>query len=205
MLIIRVSPTVQRGIALPIALIMLVILMIGSVGLVRTIDTAVLISGNMAFKHSATLAADQGISAAVNWLATQTTAGALNTTNTGQGYCSSLHNDDSSINGWDPATNWSGACTPFALTADSAGNRVDYLIHRLCANPNTSPSSQAGLCSTATGTSVGFAETSSRRTGRDLIGTTVVNIAYRITVRVQSARGTRSFVQSTVLLPDNTI
>lgn len=193
----------QRGVALPVALIMLVVLMIGAAGMIRSIDTAVLVSGNMAFKHSATLAADQGVTAASAWLATQTSA-ALQNTNAVRGYCSSLHTQDSSLTGWIPSQNWTAACTPVALATDSAGNTVDYLIHRLCSRPDSSPADSETprqRCARAAGAAAGSVETSSHRTGRDLIGTAVVNVAYRITVRVQSTRGTRSFVQATVLIP----
>jgi Tfp pilus assembly protein PilX len=191
----------QRGVALPIALIMLVVLMIGAAGMIRSIDTAVLVSGNMARKHAATMAADQGITAATAWLATRTPT-ALQNTSAGNGYCSSLHSQDSTLTGWIPSQNWAAACTPVALTTDTAGNTVDYLIHRLCSSPDISPSETATQrCARAAGAAAGSLETSSHRTGRDLIGTAVVNVAYRVTVRVQSARGTRSFVQATVLIP----
>ncbi|MDD2919239.1 pilus assembly PilX N-terminal domain-containing protein [Rhodoferax sp.] len=198
---------VQRGVALPVALIMLMVLMIGAAGMIRTIDTAVLVSGNMAFKHSATLAADQGIAAASTWLASQTSA-ALRNTNAARGYCSSLHSQDLGDNDnrsdWIPEQNWTAACTPVALPTDSAGNTVDYLIHRLCIRPDSAPdesSTPLQRCSRAAGSAAGSAETSSHRSNRELIGSAVVNVAYRITVRVRSPRGTRSFVQATVIIP----
>lgn len=194
----------QTGVSLLMALIMLVALMFGSAALIRAVDTSTLVAGNLAFKHSTTLAADQGIQAAVAWLQTQTTPGALNNTNAAAGYCSSQHTDDATVSGWDPTSKWSGACTPVLLATDSAGNQVDYLIHRLCTKPGTPPASQVGLCSTAGGTSTGSSSSSSKRSDRDLISNTVTNIAYRITVRVRADRGTRSFVQTTVLIADNT-
>lgn len=197
----------QRGVAFPVALLMLMVLLIGATAMVRNVDTAVQVSGNLAFKQAATMGADRGISTAVAWLRAQG-ATALHNSNAAAGYCSSLHAQDLNPTGWDPVAEgqWTAACTPVALAADASGNQVEYMIHRLCAQPDRSPALQPGFCSTASGAAIGFEETSSRRSGRDLLGTTVVNVAYRITVRVQSAgRGgvnNRSFVQATILIPD---
>lgn len=194
----------QSGVSLPIALIMLVALMVGSVALLRSVDTATLVAGNLAFKHASTLAADRGIETAVAWLRTQTTPGALNTTQPSAGYCSSQHSQDATAAGWNPTTDWTAACTPRVLTStDVTGYQIDYLIHRLCANPDQSPAAQPGQCSIAGGTSTGDVATSSKRSGRELISNNVTNVAYRITVRVRADRGTRSFVQATVLIPDS--
>lgn len=197
----------QRGVAFPVALLMLMVLLIGATAMVRNVDTAVQVSGNLAFKQAATMGADRGISTAVAWLTAQGGAG-LHNSNAAAGYCSSLHAQDLTLTGWDPVADgaWTAACTPVALAADASGNQVEYLIHRLCAQPDRSPTLQPGFCSTASGAAVGFEETSSRRSGRDLLGTTVINVAYRITVRVQSPGrsgvNNRSFVQATVLIPD---
>ena len=201
----------QSGLSLPMAMIMLVGLMLGSVALIRSVDTSTLVAGNLAFKHSSTLAAERGIEVAVVWLNSQVVPsvakGLLNNTNPEAGYCSSHHASDATPGGWDPTRDWTAACTPFSLATDAAGNQVDYLIHRLCPNPNESPARNLQLgsnCSTSTGATTGSASSSSRRSNRDLISTSISNIAYRITVRVRGDRGTRSFVQTTVLIPDNT-
>src|ERR1044072_4039301 len=60
----------QRGVVLFIALIVLVALMLASVSLVRSVDTANIIAGNLAFKQASVQAADTGIEAAVAALPT---------------------------------------------------------------------------------------------------------------------------------------
>ena len=55
----------QRGVAFPVALLMLMVLLIGATAMVRNVDTAVQVSGNLAFKQAATMGADRGISTAV--------------------------------------------------------------------------------------------------------------------------------------------
>ena len=59
----------QRGVALFFALICMVAIMLAAVALVRSVDTAALISGNLAFQQSATASGDAGTEAAITWLA----------------------------------------------------------------------------------------------------------------------------------------
>ncbi len=200
-----VSTTRQSGLSLPIALIMLAALMIGSVALIKTVDTATLVAGNLAFKHSATLAAERGIQIAVAWLNAQTPT-QRNNSNAAMGYCSSQHADDDTPAGWDPTTKWTGACTPVVVATDVAGNKIEYMIHRLCRFPNAARlatvGGQTNFCSTAVGSAGGSAETSSKQSGYEQKnGGGADYVAYRITIRVLADRGTRSYIQTTVLLP----
>ncbi len=54
-------PLRQRGAVLLIALIVLVAMTLAGIAMMRSVDTGILVSGNMAFRQSATLAADAGI------------------------------------------------------------------------------------------------------------------------------------------------
>ncbi len=51
----------ERGTALFVALIMLVAMSIAAVSLVRSVNTTVVVSGNLAFQQAALQAADYGI------------------------------------------------------------------------------------------------------------------------------------------------
>lgn len=196
----------QAGIALLLAMIMLAALMVGSIALVRSVDMATLVSGNLAFRQSATLGADRGIQAAVAWLEAQTPT-ARDSDNSAAGYCSSQHNLDDTVAGWDPTTNWTtgAGCQPLTMAVDTAGSNVDYIIHRLCRFPNAARNAivgvQTNLCATAVATGSGSAATSSKKSSFELINPGNAQfIPFRITVRVTADRGTRSFVQTTVLL-----
>lgn len=218
----------QRGLALPLSLLMLVILLISAAALVRTVDTAVLVSGNLAFKQGATLATERGMRAAAAWLNTRTPVQRQSDV-ADQGYCSRMHildvNRETNFDadGWDPTlpTNattqngWHTGCTtpnnvqPVQLAADAAGNTVEYMIHRLCLWGN-GVSSEAGpvpgvpgatqACATSVGRSQGSQETSSMQSGSTTLGTAVRTVGYRITVRAIGPRGAQSLTQSTVLL-----
>lgn len=86
----------QRGVVLFIALIVLAAMTLASVALVRSVDTATLGAGNIAFKQSATQAAERAVAAAMAKFATLPTLGPLATGTTAQNhqaadnYCASL-------------------------------------------------------------------------------------------------------------------
>lgn len=61
----------QTGVVLLITLIVLVAMTLAAIALMRSVDTGIVVAGNMAFKQGATLAGDAGTEAAINWLSTQ--------------------------------------------------------------------------------------------------------------------------------------
>src|SRR5256885_15968678 len=58
----------QRGVTLFIALIVLVAMTMAAVAMMRSVDTATVVAGNIGFRQSAVNAADQGVQAAYAWL-----------------------------------------------------------------------------------------------------------------------------------------
>ena len=62
-----VAKTRQRGMALVVTLIMLVIMTLGAIAMVRSMDTTTLIAGNLGFRQSATYSGDVGVEAAMAW------------------------------------------------------------------------------------------------------------------------------------------
>ena len=61
----------QRGLVLVVALVALVILSLAAVALVRSVDTATIIAGNLAFKQSATNSGEGALIRANQWIASQ--------------------------------------------------------------------------------------------------------------------------------------
>ncbi|WP_295447614.1 hypothetical protein [uncultured Thiodictyon sp.] len=205
----------QRGVVLAVTMIVLVTMMLASAALIRSVDTAGVISGNLAFKQSAPHSADVGIEAAIGWLETNNGA--------------TLYNDDRA-NGYfatrqdpDPATTppqtwdafWVNVLVGRAVAAtdaggnhtDAAGNQVSYVIHRLCngsgnpglaIQPNGLPPPQCSLpppsaTSTCTGNSMGANTSTPLTCNRNLY-------YYRITARTDGPRNTVSYVQVTVVM-----
>lgn len=63
-------PRSQRGVVLLIALIVLVAMTLAGIGMMRSVDTGTVISGNMAFRQASANASDAGTSTGFNALAT---------------------------------------------------------------------------------------------------------------------------------------
>ena len=202
------SPRRNRGVVLFIALIVLVALALAGLALVRSVDTGVIVAGNLAFKQSATNAGDIGIEAARTWL--NTNSGVLNSDNVLAGSAAYFANWQTNIDltGTDPSkTDFDWNTNALQVTADDgAGNRVRYVVHRLCEASNTAPSSTTcvKVSSTSTGGGTTGGEFSGRR-GYEVGGAagsgSPFNLAasavyYRITVRVDGPRNTVSYVQA---------
>jgi type IV pilus assembly protein PilX len=195
----------QRGVILFIALIVIVAMALAGLALVRSVDTSVIVAGNIAFKQGATNAADQGLEAARTWLlANKSTLSDDQVVTNSTAYYSNWQ-ATLDLTGNDPTKsdfNWSS--NGLQVTAnDGAGNRVRYVIHRLCAGSNTTPSSTTcvKVASTTGAGGSGGGEYGGRRgyegggssSGFSLATTTVY---YRITVRVDGPRNTTSYVQA---------
>ena len=177
----------QQGVVLFISLIMLVAMTLAGIALIRSVDTANLVAGNLAFRQGATLAADSGEEAARTWLLTQNTL--------------SLYND-SPVNGYVSNTppvpsweqfDWQNLSFPLPA-ADAAGNQVNYVIHRLCAITG-SPTGAGNNCMTTT--TPGGGGGSSMGAGVPPITGTALYY-YRVTSRVLGPRNTTSYVQTLI-------
>lgn len=190
------TPAAESGVALPIALIVLVVMILAAVSLVRSVDTTTLVAGNLTFKQRATHAGDEGIRQGFLWLrnAAANDPASLNSTSTASGYYSTQHADDPN---WNPAANWpAGAVT---LPTDAGGNTVSYVIHRLCTLPGLAYNAPNQQCATYSGTSSAASGGSQSVDAPEFVG--VVYVYYRVTARVEGPRNTVSFVQSLMLAP----
>ena len=115
----------QRGIALPVILIMLTVMLIGSIYLLKSSTSTTLTVTNLGYDAALSKEADLGIHTAFQWLALPATKPLLIANNAAQGYVATLNP------AWTVSAPqfWTGAVT---LPVDSSGNRVQYVIHRMC-------------------------------------------------------------------------
>ena len=115
----------QRGIALPVILIMLTVMLIGSIYLLKSSTSTTLTVTNLGYDAALSKEADLGIHTAFEWLALPATKPLLIANNAAQGYVATLNP------AWTVSSPqfWTGAVT---LPVDSSGNRVQYVIHRMC-------------------------------------------------------------------------
>ena len=136
----------QRGVIVFIALIAVLVLSLAAVALLRSTDTAGVISGNVAFKSATTSAADTGAERAFNALPTLAAADA---DVTGQYFRIMQAVDANGIpsavanNNWAnvPCYDSAGGATAISCT-DESSYRVQYVIDRLC---TTAPGSTGPL------------------------------------------------------------
>jgi type IV pilus assembly protein PilX len=185
-------PGRQRGVVLLISLIVLVAMSLAGVALIRSVDTTVVVAGNLAFSQSAVQSGDRGIAVAAKWLETKNTGPDLGATDEVNGYFTAPPVPEPD---WHDIANWTGAS--FAINSgapDASGNVVRYVIHRMCASTGSWNGNQCAR----------FPTKSSREGGSQ--STTAIPfegppmLFYRITTRVDGPRNTVSVIQSSVLL-----
>lgn len=204
----------QRGTALFVALIMLVAMSIAAVSLVRSVDTTVVVTGNLAFQQTALQVADYGIEAAASDLATIRTTAYEDRWRRGDnctipGGSRDLFNyyptlfvrnqvgsptiDDVTYSGTYPGVpslNWN-AVPCVTNNRIPAGYSVQYVIDRMCTG--TVPiTNHAANC-----VAESPQEGGSRRAGQARF-TGVQSIHHRVTVRVSGPNNAQSFVQVTM-------
>lgn len=194
-----VAARAQRGVALLIALLALVVLMIAAVALVRSMDTSSLVAGNLAFRRDLTNHGERGIAQALQLLRT----GAL--------AAEASREAPSQANNYSPtiwATDARGI--PNVLLDDDqfaaagltgadivdapAGVTIRYVIDRQCEAGTAAFDAARCVAQATKGDVGGTAHLAQKKPGGEL------RPVYRISVRVTGPRGTQSFIQSTVTL-----
>jgi type IV pilus assembly protein PilX len=187
----------QRGVTLIIALIVLAALTLAGLAMMRSVDTATLMAGNIASKKSTQSGADQGLQTGYWWLSSNATGAILQTDNTGAGYLSSV---PASEPDWMNNANWANA---FALNngnPDAYGNKIYYLIHRMCPVPNCAPGATCNNAINTCGTTPDLRTVSGD--GQDHTKaqwfTLTPQIHYRITARAVGPRNSITVVQTMV-------
>jgi len=202
----------QRGISMLVALVSLVVLMLASLALVRSVDTGTLIVGNLGFKQDATEASAVAAEQAMSWVEGHLDDGMLDANQTDSGYYAS------SIDKLDPTganttsahqlslVDWDGSCLgavagtyttcstlPFTGTAVN-GNQMQWVITRLC--DSVGPASATNLCSRpiAIGTSTANDRGNVEAGGR--ISGAVSAPYYRVIIRATGPRNTVSYTET---------
>lgn len=196
----------QKGLALFVALVVLVAMSLAGIALVRSVDTATLIAGNMAFRQSATTSGDAGVEAARTWLIANN-GSTLQNDHTGDGYYATSQdaldltgNRTPGETGDDVGWEGGGAAAPKCLAADEAGNTSCYIIHRLC---NTAGPLSGATCSTQQSVKGGSSLGAMRpmTTAQERSWSEVATLAYyRVTVRIAGPRNNTSYIQAFILI-----
>lgn len=209
----RVSParprSRQRGVALFFALICMVAIMLAAVMLVRSVDTATLIAGNLAFQQSATRSADGGTEAAITYLAGVQAAESaknvltdathlFNVDNGAAGYFASLDPAKSLTAASGSRFNWDNNDSVLVGT-DASGNSIRYIIQRMCRLSGVAARDAECLYSAAAvdnnKQNIPLPQEICNGPGCPSAGQTP---QLRVTTRVDGPKNTRSYLQTTV-------
>jgi type IV pilus assembly protein PilX len=187
-------PIKQKGLVLFVALIALLAMSLAAAALIRSVDTSTMVAGNLAFKQSATLAADYGIESAFSWISSNPAK--VDDDHDVDGYHSTMADID-----FKDEDNWKDAesqpASGNAFEADGkdplTGNTVRYIVQRMC--KLTGPANSTH-CLFGSGTS----KTSSQGGGENAdFGAIIVSSLspmYRVTARVVGPKNTVSYVQA---------
>ena len=183
-----------RGLALPVMLIMLVVMMVSSVYLLRSTNSTALTTSNLAHDDALSKAADLGIHTAYDWLSTRPDKSVLHNDIPAAGYVATT-NPGAGQGVSNPAF-WQGSVTVW----DAARrNQVEYVIHRMCQFPGDHNTNNCSL-------------TAARQTlqARTRAGDSLSSDApayqgkpqlhYLITARIAGARGGNVMNQAVVMM-----
>lgn len=188
----------QQGVVLFVSLIILVAMTLAGIALMRSVDTNVLIAGNLAFRQANTMYADTGVEAARAWLSANVAS--LNN-NQPAGALHYWANYQEGLNFLGTAVapavnyNWDQAAT---VAAPDPAYTIAYVIHRLCGGSGP-PADASAKCMQA---SAGGGSGSSGLGTKGVVHYGVQALPgisstyYRVTVRVRGPRNTLSYVQA---------
>jgi type IV pilus assembly protein PilX len=202
----RLRRFTEKGIALFVALIALLVMSLAAVALIRSVDTNTMIAGNLAFRQAALVASDRGAESALVWMDGKLVANVddLNNHIPAEGYFATYVADCTGAQ--DPNGNEIDAiylvdnCGVLSHADDGLGNEIRYVIQRMCFDPS-SPLPYEADESTCL---LGEAEigTSSKkvkdRTRAGMVLDAKQSPLYRVTVKVTGPRNTVSYAQTFV-------
>jgi hypothetical protein len=119
----------QDGIALPVMLIVLTVMLIGSIYLLKSSNSTTLTTANLAYQASLSKANDLGLLTGFEWLTDTAAANklALTANDATNGYVATYDTTQTSAT----AAFWTGSKS----ITDAAGNTIEYVVHRMCSLP----------------------------------------------------------------------
>ena len=188
----------QRGVVLFIALIVLVAMSLAGIALMRSVDTNVLVAGNLAFRQATTMYGDAGFETARGWLLDNLASLDNNQPGGATHYWANYQLGLDFINATTTTSDdydWSQSAS---VASPDPAYTINYVIHRLCGSTGA-PTTPAAKCMQA---SAGGGSGSSGLGTKGIVtygvqalpGTST--IFYRVTVRVIGPRNTLAFVQA---------
>ncbi len=191
---IQLKSPKQKGLVLFVALIALLAMSLAAAALIRSVDTSTMVAGNLAFKQSATLAADYGIESAFKWLTDNPAK--VPDDHDAEGYHSTLAGIDfKDEDNWDDAMSEPASGNGYAADGKDplTGNTVRYIVQRMC--KVTGPANKSN-CLFGTGTSKTSSSGVDENAQMGAIVISSLSPMYRVTARVVGPKNTVSYVQA---------
>jgi hypothetical protein len=192
-----IGRTCQRGIALFFTIVVMVALMLAGIALIRTMDTATVVSGNLVLEQAAVSAVGRSVEYSVHALFDTTLISNRTIDNPAQNYYASVaRNPDGSIPEIPKALQEPFTAAAFAtaglkdnlINVDEAGNKSYLVIERMCLASGPPVGSNCNLSSAAFGADPG----TQHYTGLIRPG----DAFYRVTIRTEGPRNTVSYAQA---------
>jgi len=174
-------------IAMIIAIIVLVSTLLAVVGLMRSVDTSNLIAGSLTFRQGVVQEAERAYTIAKTSIPPGV---ASDTDNTSAGYYAKLQPADDTRKDIPSALAGETPTGGVELAAVTTGNKVRYMVERLCRDSGTFAEKGNCIVPGAYATGGGNDESAS------LIGPGSAQAAYRLTVRVDGPRRSLAYVQT---------
>lgn len=193
----KFSRRVQRGMALPVMLIILVVMLIGSVYMLRAVNGSTLVTSSLAYDSQLSKAVDLGLLAGASWLsatgATQERT-VLQSDLIDKGYVASYDPTQSLVG----SAFWTGSTS----VTDAAGNKIEYVIHRMCREVGPYDAvSNACVVSLSEPPSTPETEGAGNSLSTDgFIPASVPSVHYVVTARIFGARGANVVNQTVVMV-----
>lgn len=192
----RPISTRQCGIALPVMMIVLVVMLISGAYLLKASNTTTITTSNLAYQSALSKANDLALMTGAEWLSATWTTNRplLDLDSKGNGYKANFDTTQTVRS----SAFWDGSAT----VTDASGNSIEYVIHRLCAqaqpyNVNNNQCMQTTANPIGPGTTVALGSSLSS-TAVQLAG--APQLHYIITARINGARGGDAISQMAVLM-----
>jgi len=192
----------ERGVALPVMMIILVIMLVSSVYLLKASNSSTLSASNMAYDSALSKAVDLGLHKGFQVLQAKSASNKvlLQDSDDAKGYVASYDPTESVMSD----AFWEKAVTVKNLAAQngtSTDDTIQYVVHRACANAG--PSYVSNSCVQTSGNplagKVSVGPGSSLNAG-GAVYTTAPQIHYIITARIFGPRGGNVINQMVVLI-----
>lgn len=192
----RKMPSRQQGVALPVVLIILAVMLVSGIYLMKSIHSTTLATGNLAYDATLSESVDLGLHKGFEWLraTAATNKTALYVNSAADGYVAQLNTRQTPRD----SAFWDGS----VLIDSPTGGRIEYVIHRLCSDPLpygdpknncVQTAARTGALGTAVGVGTSLSVSSPVYAGAP-------QVHYVITARLRGAKGTSVTNQMIVLI-----